>query len=499
MTKSRAVRPRVHHGVGLTLKVAGVLTLALAGVLLAFAYMNLRRERALFEEMKERHGRVVGQAMAERLAARWEPSDVEAGDVLHENVEQLGEHLRIDWLPLEGDRPDEDDVFLTTDQLRSLDGGQVVNVIRRRAGQELMHTYVPVPPPGSGAVVVEQSFTDRDFYVQAGLLRFLALLGLVIVVNAVLALAVSSWLVGRPVQRLIAKASRVRRGDFETPTGIRTTDELGSLAIALDDMSEGLLDARNRLEKEELARREAEARLRHSERLATIGKLAAGVAHELGTPLNVISGRATRIARQRKQDTDVQSTTEIIRGQVDRMTSIIRQLLDFARRQKLNVSDVHLDDLVSATVATVAPTLGPTVSVDVRVEPGPGWRIHADGRQIQQVLNNLIVNGAQAMPDGGVVTVCLERKRARPRNTGAGHEGNYVCVVVEDQGVGIASEDLPRVFEPFFTTKDVGMGTGLGLAVSHGIVEQHEGWIEVASEPGRGSRFVVFLPETNPS
>jgi signal transduction histidine kinase len=446
--------------------------------------------------MKERHGRVVGQVVADRLAARWNESDAEAGDVLHENVEQLGEHLRIDWLSLRSDPVDGNALFLTADQLSSLDRGQVVNLIHHRAGQELMYTYVPVTPPGCGAVVVEQSFTDRDFYVQAGLFRFLVILGLVIVVNAALALAVSSWLVGQPVQRLIAKASRVAQGDFETPTGMRTSDELGSLAIALDDMSEGLLKARNRLQREESARREAEARLRHAERLATIGKLAAGVAHELGTPLNVISIRAKRIARKRERDPDVQSTTEIIRGQVDRMTSIIRQLLNFARRQKLNVSAVDLDDVVRVAVTTVAPTLGSNVRVDVRIDPGLDWRISADGRQIQQVLNNLIVNGAQAMPGGGVVTVGLERKRARPRNVGSGGEGDYVCVVVEDQGVGISSDDLPRVFEPFFTTKDVGMGTGLGLAVSYGIVEQHEGWIEVTSELGRGSRFMVFLPET---
>jgi signal transduction histidine kinase len=489
-----AGRVPARHGIRLTLKVAGLLTLALTGVLLTFAYLNFRRERALFEEMKELHGRIVGQAIAENLSARWNDHDVQAGGLLHEDLEQPGEHLTVDWFPVRPGSPRAQDATLTVEQRESLERGEIISVMRREAGQELMHTYVPVPPPGDGVVVVEQGFTDRDFYVQAGLFRFFVLLALIVVVNAVLALVIGSWLVGRPVQRLMAKASRVASGDFESPTGVTAGDELGALALALDDMSGNLLEAKTRLQLEEAARREAEAQLRHAERLATIGKLAAGVAHELGTPLNVISGRAKRLARQRERDADIQGTTEIIRGQVDRMTAIIRQLLDFARRRKLTVSDVDLGELIRSTVANLAPTLESTVSIDVKLDSKLDSRVNVDGRQIQQVLNNLIINAAQAMPNGGVVTVCLESRRVRPRVGNAGQPRECLCVVVEDQGVGISRDDLPRVFEPFFTTKDVGRGTGLGLAVSHGIVEQHEGWIDVASELGRGSRFMVFLP-----
>lgn len=493
---SKAKGVPVRLGIGLTLKVAGVLTLALTGVLVTFAYMNVQRERALFEEMKELNGRIVGEAMAERLAARWDEHEVQAGDVLHEDFEQLGEHTTVEWLPFRRDSPGERDPAFTADQLGPLERGQSVNLLRRQAGEELMHTYVPVPPPGNGLVVVEQSFTDRDFYVQAGLLKFFVLLVLIIVINAALALAISSWLVGRPVQRLIAKAARVAHGDFESPSGVRTKDELGSLAIALDDMSANLLEARTGLQREEAARRQAEVELQHAARLATIGKLAAGVAHELGTPLNVISVRARRIARQREQDPDVQSTTAIIRAQVDRMTAIIRGLLNFARRRKMNVTAVDLDNLIRSTAVNLAPTLGANVRIDAKSDRGFDWRINADGKQIQQVLDNLVINAGQAMPDGGVVTLSLEHRKARSRTADSDQEGEYVCVVVEDHGVGISSDDLPRVFEPFFTTKDVGQGTGLGLAVSHGIVEQHGGWIDVTSELGRGSRFMVFLPRT---
>ena len=119
--------------------------------------------------------------------------------------------------------------------------------------------------------------------------------------------------------------------------------------------------------------------------------------------------------------------------------------------------------------------------------------VSADEHQIEQALVNLIVNAMQAMPNGGTVEVTSCGRRARPPGDG-GPEGDFVCVAVVDQGFGIPEENLPRLFEPFFTTKAPGEGTGLGLAVAHGIVRDHGGWIEVESQPGRGSRFAFYLP-----
>jgi signal transduction histidine kinase len=119
-----------------------------------------------------------------------------------------------------------------------------------------------------------------------------------------------------------------------------------------------------------------------------------------------------------------------------------------------------------------------------------------DVGQIQQVLTNLMVNGIQAMPHGGELRVVLRRVRATPPVAHGGASGEWLCVEVRDQGTGIAPENLSRLFEPFFTTKDVGEGTGLGLAVAYGIVRDHDGWIDVSSELGHGSRFSVYLPAT---
>ncbi len=120
--------------------------------------------------------------------------------------------------------------------------------------------------------------------------------------------------------------------------------------------------------------------------------------------------------------------------------------------------------------------------------------IAIDSAQIQQVLTNLILNGIQAMPNGGRLQVGLKVARARPSARASGEENEYVAIYVCDEGVGISEETRKRIFEPFFTTKEVGKGTGLGLSIAHGIVEEHGGWIEVESEPGNGACFTVYLP-----
>jgi signal transduction histidine kinase len=262
----------------------------------------------------------------------------------------------------------------------------------------------------------------------------------------------------------------------------------------MDRMSQSLLEADSRVRAEEAARRKAEEELHHAERLATIGKLAAGVAHELGTPLNVISGRAKRVGRQHREDPEIQDNVSIITDQVDRVTQIVQQLLQFARRKQVSKSRIDLRELTRSTVAEVQPTLSPSIKFELALDERTDARIEIDGRQIQQVLTNLIINGAQAMPAGGQLTIALSRRPANPPAGHSGANGDYLCVSVMDEGQGIAPDDLPHIFEPFFTTKDIGDGTGLGLAVSHGIVRDHDGWIDVETEVGKGTRFEVFLP-----
>jgi signal transduction histidine kinase len=179
--------------------------------------------------------------------------------------------------------------------------------------------------------------------------------------------------------------------------------------------------------------------------------------------------------------------------QAQHMTQMIRELLDFSRQRGPRFGLASVRAVCARTVdtlAVVARRERVAITADLADDP---LLVLADEHQIEQALVNLIVNAMQAMPNGGTVRVTSCGRLARPPG-GGGPDGPFACVTVVDHGTGIAPEDVPRLFEPFFTTKAPGEGTGLGLAVAHGIVRDHGGWIEVESEPGRGSAFTFYLP-----
>lgn len=240
------------------------------------------------------------------------------------------------------------------------------------------------------------------------------------------------------------------------------------------------------IEGERQSRRLAVEQLRHAERLNVIGKLAAGVAHELGTPLNVIAHNAELVDAGKAPPELVHRCCRLIIDQSERMAAIIRQLLDFGRR---GGSDRHTTDLgavVESTVRLLEP-LARKRHVELELSlPDEPIVLAVNHLELGQVLSNLALNAVQAMPKGGRSLVELRRDEER---------GRAVAVLsVSDEGTGIRPEDVPRVFDPFFTTKGVGEGTGLGLAVAYGIVADHGGRVSVSTEWGRGSRFDVILP-----
>jgi signal transduction histidine kinase len=251
-----------------------------------------------------------------------------------------------------------------------------------------------------------------------------------------------------------------------------------------------LLDRlRVHVQREQAERRLAVDQLRHGERLKMIGTLAAGVAHELGTPLNVIAGCAEILAED-SSDAVIQRRTHVILDQASKITTIIRQLLDFGHRGGIARAAVDVNALVTSTAEMLRSTArkrGHTIALEL----GEPAQVTASAAELEQVLSNLILNGLQAMDRSGCVRL---RTTVEPRFDPRGERHRVACIAVADEGRGIAPEDLGRIFDPFFTTKGVGEGTGLGLSVSYGIVRDHGGSIEVTSESRRGSRFAVVLP-----
>jgi len=228
--------------------------------------------------------------------------------------------------------------------------------------------------------------------------------------------------------------------------------------------------------------------LRHRDRLALIGQIASGLAHELGTPLNVIAGRTRLLTKQSLSAEQLAAHVSSVLEQTQRMTSIIRQLLDFARRRGPDRGQVDLHDLCRLVLELLQP-LALKRNVRLTLLPASGECMAAvDHNQIQQAVSNLVMNAIQAMPKGGEVTFSVR-----------GEGGDHLALSVQDNGTGIAPEHHERIFEPFFTTQGAGEGTGLGLSITEGIVRDHGGRIEVTSEVGHGSCFTLHLPRTQAS
>ena len=234
--------------------------------------------------------------------------------------------------------------------------------------------------------------------------------------------------------------------------------------------------------------------LERADRLATVGRLAAGIAHELGTPLAVVAGRARQLAAGTVPAGETTAVARGIADQADRMAGIIRQLLDYARRRGPRPGRFDVRTLLRQVVALMDPVAARREVQLVLAELPVARVVRFDGSQMMQVMTNLVENALHATAAGGLVTLSLEEADlAPPADTGLPAR-RYLGLRVKDTGVGIGAEQLQQVFEPFFTTKDTGEGTGLGLSVAQGIVRDHDGWIAVESQLGQGSSFIVQLP-----
>ena len=256
------------------------------------------------------------------------------------------------------------------------------------------------------------------------------------------------------------------------------------------DLAEVLMRVRNMLEVRllhEAARQASNERLQHANRLATVGQLAAGIAHELGSPLQVVAGRAKMIAVGEAVEAEARQSGQVILEQAQRMTQIIYGLLDYARRRAAKRSVTAVWEVAQGTRNLLGP-IAHKKAVALELEGDSQCIAHVDVGQIQQALTNLVMNAIQSARAGGRVSIEVGLQA---------REGDYVFLAVTDDGPGIKEEDRARVFEPFFTTKDVGEGTGLGLAVAEGLVRENGGFITVESEFGHGACFSIFLPRAS--
>ena len=298
-----------------------------------------------------------------------------------------------------------------------------------------------------------------------------------------------------PLVEIADAAHAIAEGEFDVTVAADQPGELGVLANAFNRMLASLRQMRSDLEewgrtlenKVELRTQELvsmQARVAQSERLASVGMLAAGVAHEINNPLGGILA-LTSLTLEDTPTTDQrrENLEEVVR-QTERCRDIVKSLLEFSRQSKEGTETVDLNEIARDTYALVgSQSLFFNVAVVMDLDPDLP-RIMADRSQMQQVFMNLFVNAAQAMQEEGRITV----------KSGYSKQDGHVVVTVSDTGHGIDKQHIARIFDPFFTTKEDGRGTGLGLSIAYGIVTQHGGTITVDSEPGKGTTFSMRFP-----
>jgi signal transduction histidine kinase len=289
----------------------------------------------------------------------------------------------------------------------------------------------------------------------------------------------------KPIEQLTLAAKRIEDGDLQHRVSIHRDDEIGSLAAAFNQMAE-------RLGKRETELKESQTVLRRADRLSSLGLLTAGLAHEIRNPLVAIR-TFTQLLPERYEDPEFRDGFQgLALKEVDRICGLINDLLSFARPSKPNVSPQNINDVVD-NIARILETQAKEKNVEViRRFSSDLPMVWIDREQMKQVFMNLILNAIQAMKDGGSIVIST--------GVSAKSDGElvreYVQVEVRDTGIGIPPENLERIFDPFFTSKDE--GSGLGLAVSHQIVQEHSGFVTVKSTVGKGTAFFVNVPIGKP-
>ena len=481
----------------LTLKFVTAFLAGLVAVLAVYAYLVFRWDTELFQRDMQRNAQVTGPVLADAVRSAWERSGEVAARAAVRQANQRDDSFRIRWVWPDAPAESADGPRVGPQAIAAVrDGAAVFLSGQHEGGAGRLYSYFPVrlSDGRTGALELAEALDRQRHHTLRALLSIGVATTAIIALSGVLALFVGMRFVGRPIEGLIDSIRHVAQGDLRQHPSVAQRDELGELAAEFGVMCDELEEAHTRLGTETARRIQALEELRLADRLRIVGQLTAGIAHELGTPLNVVWARAKMIASGEVQGEAVGDSARVVVEQAQRMKGIIRELLDFARPRPPTRVQVDLLRIVGQTfqlLGSVARKHG--VSLELREGSGPVVAA-VDTDQMQQVLTNLVVNAIQAMPRGGQVVVQAGLERVRPPADHGGAEDAYLCLSVSDQGQGIADADLPRIFEPFFTTKDIGVGTGLGLSVSRGIVLEHGGWIAVQSRPGAGSRFSVYLP-----
>jgi two-component system NtrC family sensor kinase len=317
-------------------------------------------------------------------------------------------------------------------------------------------------------IVKKESEFTRDLIGKSKTIHFLALIPVFILSVSIALFLVFN--VNRPLKTIENAITKIASGDFDNIPEIKTGDEFESLVASLNNMID------------ELSKRSKQ--LVQAQKLASLGRLTSGVAHELNNPLNNIS-TSIQILVEEIEENDLEYKKELLVGaekEVERGKEIVRSLLEFARERTLTLTQVNFKDLVDSAIQQIRSQLPDNIHINIDVPDN--IQAVMGPQRIERVLMNLIVNAVHAMKDGGEITIKAKNE----------FDQEGFSFQVTDTGEGISEKIISKIFDPFFTTKEVGKGSGLGLSIIYGIMEQHDGKISVSSKVGKGTTFTCFLP-----
>jgi two-component system NtrC family sensor kinase len=413
---------------------------------------------------------------------------------------------------------------LSTDRIRRLKKDKNISSVHEEGDEQWLEVIVPLHTGEeiSGGVRVVSSLEEAQDYLakrrnQAFILTFSSILIILITITLLF-----GRLVGAPIQKLVEAMSRAETGDLEAEARVRSGDELGELGRHFNHMLKTIREAHeqnvqllSRVNQfnEELTRRieaatselatrneelrvlnealfESQRQLGQSEKLAAVGQVAATMAHQIGTPLNSISGYIQLILQEGNLHPVDRDRLEIIESQLDRLADSVKNLLSFTRQPKAELKAIDVNNILLELVHLGEPWFharGVELSSSLSPNLPP---VLGDPIYLQTLFLNLITNALDAMPTGGLLTI----KTQEASSPSSSENGRWLKISIIDTGIGLTEESKKRIFDPFYTTKKIGEGTGLGLAICEKIVREHFGRLEVESTVGKGSSFFVFIP-----
>jgi signal transduction histidine kinase len=383
--------------------------------------------------------------------------------LVHKDPERIAAHGFMGWMPDTATLPEKSNLATTHEY--TMDGVEMIGGFTQlEAGNLIVAAQIP---KAAAFLSARQLFNNLIF------------VSFIILLAATAISLIWSYRITRPLVSLTRAAQDVGKGDFEVQLKPTSRDEIGSLTQSVNQMAHELGEREKALE-------DAQAALIQSEKMSAFGQLSAGIAHEVKNPLAGILGYTQLSLKKMEDNPDIYKNLKIIEQETRRCNSIVENLMKFARQDKLELKPLVLNDVIEDSLVLVDHQMGISqVQMEKNLAEGLP-NVKGDANQLIQVLMNLLINAQQAM-DGKPGTITI---------TSSSPNAGVVEIKVADTGPGMPEETSSKIFEPFFTTKASGKGTGLGLAVTYGIIKDHGGNIRVESQPGDGATFIITFPVT---